>query len=325
MESASSNLTVSAAADLAVEHAMASDERVVVMCTDPPANLRARFPATRVRRIPISEAAATGIAVGAAIRGLRPVMMWRNISFSYVAYDQVANQAAKVRFMSGGQTSVPAVFRGVVGGGVRMAAQHSQTPIPMFASVPGLRVFCPATPDDAYEMMLAAIRDPDPVVFLESLRIPAGQVQLGERDVALIRPRIVRLGRDATVVAIGEGVSIASKVIDRLDAGTSGTSVELIDLRAAAPLDVTLALESVRRTGRLVVVDGSPRTCSIGSEVVARIAADPTANGALHHPPVQVAGGDLNVAYAPALEDEALITEQAVEHALGLVLGTSAA
>lgn len=236
----------------------------------PTKGLHERFPG-RVLDTPITESAFVGAAVGAAATGLRPVVDLLFVDFVGVCFDQVLNQAAKYRYMSGGRASVPLVLRAMWGAGMRRGAQHAQALYPLFAQIPGLKVALPSTAADAKGLMTSAIRDDDPVVFLEHklLYFVPGPVPEGEHVVPLGRAAVVRPGRDATVVALGRSVHDALQAASRL-AG-DGVEIEVIDPRTIVPLDVETILRSVARTGRLVVVDESYRRCGFGADVAAAV------------------------------------------------------
>lgn len=218
---------------------------------------------------PITESAFVGAAVGAAATGLRPVVDILFVDFVGVCYDQLLNQASKLRFMSGGKASVPLVVRALTGAGMRRGAQHSAVLAPLFAHLPGLKVLAPATPADAKGLLAAAIRDDDPVVVLESkmLYFQRGEVPEGEHLTPIGVAETVRAGDDVTIVAIGACLPTALAAADRLAA--EGISAEVVDPRTVAPLDTDTILQSVRRTGGLVVVDESYPVCSLASEIAA--------------------------------------------------------
>ncbi|HEX6474095.1 MAG TPA: transketolase C-terminal domain-containing protein, partial [Candidatus Limnocylindria bacterium] len=215
-----------------------------------------RFGPDRVRDTPISEQAIIGAAMGAAMTGLRPVAELMFSDFFGVAWDMVANQVAKTRYMTDGQVSLPLVIRTANGGGLRFGAQHSQSIETWAMAIPGLKVVAPSTPTDVVGLMAAAIRDPDPVIFCEhkALMADKGDVPEGEIVDELGRARVVRAGTDATVVALAAMVPRAVEAADRL-ADEDGIQLEVVDLRSLVPLDVTSVLESVRKTQRLFTVE----------------------------------------------------------------------
>lgn len=227
----------------------------------------------RVIDTPISESAIIGLANGAALAGMRPVAELMFADFVGVAMDQIYNQLAKFRYMFGGKAKAPVVIRMSMGAGMNAAAQHSQTIYAMLSSVPGLKVVVPTTPADAKGMLAAAIRDDDPVIFMEhkALYASKGEVPDGEYVAPLFGANLVQSGKDATVVAIGRMVPFAQKATAKLAA--DGITFDLIDLRSTSPIDEQMVLESLSLTGRLVVVDESNPVCSVASEMAA-IAAE---------------------------------------------------
>jgi pyruvate dehydrogenase E1 component beta subunit len=315
-------LSYAAAIDEAIAVAMRTDETVFVLGTNPPPKLVAEFGAERVRRLPISEALFTGMAVGAAACGTRPVVLWRNVTFSFVAFDQLVNQAAKLRYMSGGQRAFPITFLCYGSGGLRIAAQHSQSPYAMFAQVPGLRVNAPADPADAFELVLAGIREDDPTVCFTTSRLDPVEQEFIPVEAPPGSPSAtVRVaGADATVVTMAGCVSMVEAALPGLAA--EGVDVELIDLRSLAPLDAESVRASVRKTGRLVVVDEAPARCSVAAEVIALVSEDPETSAALRRPPIRVCGADVPIPYAGVLEDAVLPQAEqvvaAVRQATGL-------
>jgi len=286
-----------------------------------PKALLDEFGAERVRRSPISEPAMTGLSIGAAGSGMRPVVMWRNVTFSFVALDQVINQAAKIHYMFGGQRPFPLVFRAYCGGGFQLAAQHSQSPYAIFAHIPGLKVILPSSPSDAYGLLRTAIRDNNPVISLEASRLdpiteefprgPESIVPFGEA-------RIRRQGSDVTIVAMAYMVELALAAARRLD--QEGVSTEVIDPRSIVPLDRDSILASVERTGRLVVVDEAPMMCSVASEIAATVAGNRAALSALRSPIERVNAAAVPVPYSPALEAEVLPSEDDIVAAVHKVM-----
>lgn len=259
----------------------------------------------RVIDTPISESAIVGLANGAALAGMRPVAELMFADFVGVAMDQIYNQMAKFRYMFGGKAKTPVVLRMAMGAGMNASAQHSQTIYPMLSAIPGLKVVVPSTPADAKGMLAAAIRDDDPVIFMEhkALYSSKGEVPDGEHVAPLWGASLVQSGKDATVVAIGRMVPFAAKAAGKLAA--DGITVDLIDLRSTSPIDEETVLESLSLTGRLVVVDESNPVCSIASEVAA-IAAEkgfrslkaPVARVTAPHTPVPFAR-ELERMYVP--------------------------
>ena len=263
--------------------------------------LYARFGPDRVRDTPISEQAIIGAAMGAAMTGLRPVAELMFSDFFGVAWDMVANQVAKTRYMTDGQVALPLVIRTANGGGLRFGAQHSQSIENWAMAIPGLKVVAPSTPADVVGLLAAAIRDPDPVIFCEhkALLADKGDVPDGEHVEELGAARVVRPGDDATVVALAAMVPRALEAANQLV--EEGISLEVIDLRSLVPLDVTTVLESVGRTQRLFTVEENPRLCGWGAEVVSIVAEE--AIYSLDGPVVRITTPHVPLAANPVLED----------------------
>ncbi|WP_226579116.1 alpha-ketoacid dehydrogenase subunit beta [Acuticoccus sediminis] len=264
----------------ALSDAMAADERVFVIGEDVGAaggsfkvtrDLMAAYPG-RVLDAPIAEASIVGIAVGAALTGMRPVAEIMFMDFVTLSMDMLVNQAAKARSMFGGQGSVPMVLRTPHGGGLNAGPQHSQCLEAWLAHVPGLKVVCPATPADAYALLRAAIEDPDPVIVVENKALYAMKGDLAEtpEPVEIGRGCIVREGRDATIVAYGATVGLATAAAATL-AG-DGIEAEVVDLRSIQPWDEALVLESLSRTHNLVVAHEAVEAFGVGAEIAARMA-----------------------------------------------------
>jgi pyruvate dehydrogenase E1 component beta subunit len=262
------------------------------------------FPAfgpNRVRDTPISEAAIVGVAVGAAAAGLRPVvdMMWS--SFTPLAFDQIFNQAAKMRYMFGGQVKVPLVLRMAIGAGLGAAGQHSDTLYSVFTHIPGIKVVVPTTPHDAKGLLLESIADDNPVLFFEHMRLYNARSHVPEAPyrIPLGSAAVVREGTDVTIVGISYMASVALEAAEVLD--DEGTSAEVIDPRTLSPLDDETILESVRKTQRLVVVDESPPRCSIATDIAAMVSEN--AFGDLATPVVRVTAPHTPVPLSPPLEN----------------------
>jgi len=316
-------MTYAAALDAAIAAEMRADDSIFLMGTALPAAAIEEFGPARVRVTPISEPGMTGIAVGAASAGKRPVVNWRNITFAMNSFDQVVNQAAKIRYMLNGQTTVPVVFRAVSGGGQRLAAQHSQSPYSMLAHIPGLKVIVPSCAADAYGLMRAAIRDDNPVICFEPGRLMATEEPVDQELVLPLGQAAVRRpGTDVTLVAIGFMVGLAEAAAAELEG--DGVSTELIDVRSVAPLDLDSIKASVLRTGRLVVADEAPEICSVASEICAAVASDPECFAALQAPPVRVCGLAAPVPFSASLEDYVLPDRGDVVSGLRRALGQSA-
>ncbi len=263
--------------------------------------LLADFGEWRVRDAPIAELGFAGLGVGAAMTGLRPIVEFMTWNFALLAFDQVVNSAAKMFQMSGGQYNVPIVFRGPGGAALQLASQHSQVPDPWYSYVPGLKVCAPATPKDAKGLLKSAIRDDDPVVFIEGELLYAlkGEVPEEEYVIPLGEAEVKRTGADVTVVAHSKMVHQALQAAEQL-AGEDGIDAEVIDLRTLRPLDVDTVVESVRRTNRVVVVEEGWPVANIGAQVVDDIQRE--AFDFLDAPIARVSGLDVPMPYARNLE-----------------------
>lgn len=229
------------------------------------------FGEKRVRDTPIAEAAIVGAAIGAALVGQRPVAELMTINFAFAAMDHIVNQAAKLRYMFGGQFTIPMVIRAPGGGGRQLGATHSQTPDAIFAHFPGLKVVAPGTPEDAKGMLKAAIRSDDPILFIEhaTLYQVRGEVPDGDYTVLLGKSKIQRPGRDVTIVTYSKMLDISSKAADQLS--KEGIEAEIVDLRSLRPLDMEPVIESFKKTNRAVIVEEGWLSYGVGSEVAARI------------------------------------------------------
>jgi pyruvate dehydrogenase E1 component beta subunit len=250
---------------------------------------------------PLSESAYIGAAIGAATCGLRPVAELMFIDFMGVCLDQIYNQAAKFRYMFGGKAETPVVIRAMCGAGFRAAAQHSQMLTPIFTHIPGLKVVCPSNAYDTKGLLIQAIRDNDPVIFLEHKNLYASECDVPEEPYAIPfgEANIVREGGDVTIVAYGLMVPNALAAAETLR--KEGVECEVIDLRTLSPIDMDTVIESVENTGRLVCVDEANPRCSIAADVSATVAQN--AFRALKAPILMVTAPHSPVPFSPALED----------------------
>jgi acetoin:2,6-dichlorophenolindophenol oxidoreductase subunit beta len=264
------------------------------------------FGAERIVDTPISEAGILGAAVGAAMTGTRPVVELRFSDFALCAIDELVNQAAKARYMFGGQTRVPLVLREPIGMWRSSAAQHSQSLEAWYTHIPGLVVVAPATPVDNYGLLKAAIRCDDPVVYMEHKNLwpLEGEVPDSETILPLGEARTVRAGDDVTVVSWSAMVHTATEAIDTLR--EQGTSVELIDLRTLWPWDRDAVLASVARTGRLLITHEAVQASGFGAEIAATVAE--RLHGELKAPVRRLGAPRIPISYAPPLEDQVRIT-----------------
>jgi pyruvate/2-oxoglutarate/acetoin dehydrogenase E1 component len=278
-----------------------------------------RFGPERVRDTPISEMGFMGAAVGAALTGLRPVAELMFIDFIGVCLDPLLNQAAKLRYMFGGKARVPLTVRTSTGAGLRSAAQHSQSLYWMTTGIPGLKTVIPLNPADAKGLLLAAIRDDDPVVFCEpkSLMFVSGPVPEGDYTVPLGKAALVREGSDVSLVGFGRTVQTALQAAELL--ARDGVSAEVLDLRSLQPLDEEAVLTTLGRTGRLVVVDEAPPRCGIASDVAALCVGK--GFDLLNAPVRRVTAPHAPVPFSPVLEDAYLPSAEAVVAAARAQLG----
>lgn len=274
-----------------------------------------KFGSARVVDTPISELGFAGLGVGAAMVGLRPVIEMMTWNFAILAMDQIVNNAAKVRHMSGGQLRCPIVIRGASGAGGRLSSQHSQCLESAYVNVPGLKVVAPATPADAKGLLKAAIRDDNPVCFFEAelLYNAKGEVPDGEHLVEIGKADIKRPGKDLTIITYSR--MLTWHVLPACEQlAKDGIDVEVVDLRTLKPLDEETILESVRKTNRAVIVEEAWPHCSVGTDVVDLIQRE--AFDALDAPVGRVTGLDVNMAYAAALE---AATQPSVERIIAAV------
>jgi 2-oxoisovalerate dehydrogenase E1 component subunit beta len=302
-------ITLVEAVNLALARAMAEDPRVLVLGEDVGVDggvfratdgLLRRFGAERVIDTPLAEAAIAGLSIGLAAQGFRPVAEIQFTGFIYPTIDQLANHAARLRTRTRGRLSCPMVLRSPCGGGIRAPEHHSESPEAMFAQIPGLRVVLPSSPRRAYGLLLSAIRDPDPVVFLEPTRLyRAAHEEIADDGVAVPLDRcfVLREGADITLVTWGGMVPEVLAAADTL--ATRDTSAEVIDVATLKPLDTATILASVKKTGRCIIVHEAPLTAGFGGEIAARIAEQ--ALTSLVAPIIRVAGAD-TVMPLPRLE-----------------------
>jgi acetoin:2,6-dichlorophenolindophenol oxidoreductase subunit beta len=264
-----------------------------------------RFGTDRVIDMPISELGGAGVAVGAAVTGMRPIFEFQFSDFATLAMEQIVNQAAKMRYMLGGEVSVPLVMRFPSGSGTGAAAQHSQSLEAWLAHVPGLKVIQPATPHDAKGMLLAALEDPDPVMIFEHklLYKTKGDVPEGHYMVPIGKAEVRRAGSDVTIVATSIMVHKALDAAAKLH--EEGIEAEVIDLRTIRPIDKETVIESVKKTSRLICVYEAVKTLGIGAEISAMI-AESEAFDYLDAPIIRLGGKDSPIPYNPELEKAAV-------------------
>ena len=307
----------------ALHEELARDPRVVVIGEDvgrkggvfrATAGLQAAFGALRVLDTPISEAAIAGLAVGAAMRGLRPVAEFQFADYMQIAFDQIANQAATVRWRSVGAWGCPAVFRAPFGAGVRGGVYHSQSVEALYCHIPGLKVVVPATPRDAKGLLKAAIRDDDPVVFFEhkhSYRRFRQLVPVADEVIPLGTARLDRSGSDLSIITYGIGVHHARAAADVLQA--EGVAVEILDLRSLVPLDREAIARTVSHTGKVLIVHEANKTMGFGAEVAAFVAEELFMD--LDAPLRRLAAADCHLPYNAPEEDAIIPNAESVAHA----------
>jgi len=304
---------------------MRRDEKVFHICggLGPLAGLIPEFGEDRVRVCPISEDAYVGASIGAAGGGYRPIVSPGMMTFAFTAMDQIVNQMAKIHYMFGGQAPFPIVFRASTGGGRSAAAQHSQSPHPMFMNLAGLKLIMPSTPYDAKGLMISAIRDNNPVVFFEDQILAASpdtsDVPEGDYTVPIGVADIKRQGTDVTVVAISKMVREALAAAEEMS--SQGVSVEVVDPRTLVPLDKGAIRSSVQKTGRVVIVDEACITCGAAAEVSAIITEDPATFKGLKAPPKRVCAPDVPIPYSPVMEKFCIPDKANVIQGIREVLG----
>ena len=306
-------LTYSQALNEALREEMQADPRVFLMGEDighhggvfrVTKDLIDTFGPERVRDTPISESAFVGLGIGSAMAGMRPVVELLFMDFALVAADQIVNQAAKMRYMSGGTLSVPMVIRAQQGGGRGNGAQHSQSFESWFAQIPGLITIAPSTPADAKGLLKSAIRAGNPVMFIEHklLYSTKGEVPEGEHIVPIGKADVKRVGRDITIVSYSRTLLFALEAAEQLS--RQGIEAEVIDLRTIEPLDMDTILESIRGTVRLLVVHESHTNCGLGAEIIARVYEQ--APDTLITPARRLGAKHVPIPVAEALEDAVL-------------------
>ncbi len=314
MDAAVRELSYSQAIQEAMAIAMEADERVILMGEDigvyggafqVTGDLIDRFGPDRVIDTPISELGGAGVAVGAAVTGLRPIFEFQFSDFAALAMEQIVNQAAKMRYMLGGAVSVPVVMRFPAGSGTGAAAQHSQSLEAWFGHVPGLKVLQPATPHDVKGMLLAAVADPDPVMIFEHklLYKMKGPVPEGHYTVPIGKADIRRNGKDLTIVATSIMVHKALEAAEAL--ASEGIDIEVIDLRTIRPIDRETVVASVKKTSKLMCVYEGVKTLGVGAELSALI-AESEAFDYLDAPIIRLGGAETPIPYNPELEKAAV-------------------
>jgi pyruvate/2-oxoglutarate/acetoin dehydrogenase E1 component len=296
-------LKYNVAALVAIAAEMRRDPKIFYMSTDALPPLLKEFGPQRVRATPITEAALTGMSIGAAGSGFRPIVDWRQVTFCFVAMDQIVNQAAKIHYMFGGQVNFPILYRAAVGGGGLVAAQHSQSPYSMFMNVAGLKMFLPSTPYDMKGLLKTAIRDNNPVISFESSRLMGKKGPVPEDDYTIPfgQADVKREGSDVTVVALAWLVHEALAAAEEL--AKEGISVEIVDPRTLVPLDAATIRNSVQKTGRLVIADEAGPTAGFSAEIAAIATEDSATFARLKAPVKRVCALQVPIPYSPILEN----------------------
>lgn len=320
----------------AQREAMDADSRVIIMGEDVEANVygtmgggKSRadkgdflqmYGTNRIRNTPISEEVMVGAAAGAAMTGLRPIVDLSYSTFLYMAMDQFINQVAKSRYMFGGQSSMPVVFRSAMFYGLSTAAHHSDRPYPMFMNMPGIKIMVPASPTDAKGLLRTAIDIDDPVMSFEACMLwgMKEEVEEGEFRIPFGVARTVRAGTDVTLVAISSAVQQAILAAKTLE--DEGISVEIIDPRTLVPFDSDSVLNSVARTGRLVIADPANKTCGAAAEISAIVAEQ--AFDCLKSPIMRVTTPDTHIPFSPALEKQLYPNAVTIADAVRKVVGS---
>jgi 2-oxoisovalerate dehydrogenase E1 component beta subunit len=302
---------------------MRRDEKVVVFGEDvgkfggvfrATQGLAEEFGSDRVFDTPLAEAGIIGSAIGMALYGLRPVPEIQFADFIYPSFDQIVNEAAKMRYRSGGDFSCPMVIRTPFGGGIKGGHYHSQSPEAYFAHTPGLKVVIPSNPYDAKGLLIASIRDDDPVVFLEPKRVyraARGEVPEGDYSVELGQAALVREGKDVTVICYGATVHTVLSTVQKLS-DEEGVTADVVDLRTLVPFDIKTVLASVEKTGRVVIAHEAPKTCGFGAELSATVGEKALLS--LQSPVVRVTGLDTPFPYT--LEEDYLPNEGRIRKAI---------
>ncbi|MCZ6484459.1 MAG: alpha-ketoacid dehydrogenase subunit beta [Acidobacteria bacterium] len=302
---------------------MKCDDRVIILGEDvgkfggvfrATQGLLTEFGPDRVFDTPLAENGIVGSAIGMALYGLRPVPEIQFVDFIYPAFDQIVNEAAKMRYRSGGQYTCPMVIRAPCGGGIRGGHYHSQSPEAYFIHTAGLKVVMPSNPYDAKGLLIASIRDNNPIIFLEPKRLyraVKGEVPEGEYIIELGKATVARAGKDITIVTYGAMVHVTLEAAEKA-AQENQISVEVIDLRTLLPYDIDTVIASVKKTGRAVIVHEAPRTCGFGAELAATISERAFLH--LQAPILRVTGFDTPVPYV--FEPEYLPNEKRIRKAL---------
>ena len=299
-------ITYEQAANEAIQEEFRKNPRTVHLSTDLAADLQREFGEDRIRVTPIAENSFVGASIGLAGSGFRTVSNLRMATFGFVALDQMMNHAAKITYMFGGQAKFPLLIRMTVGAGFSGAAEHSISPYSMYMNVPGLKILLPTTPYDVKGLLKTALNENNPVISFEPFLLGKIKGRIPEKEyfVPFGKAKIRRRGTDVTVVALARMVYEALSAAD--DLAKEGISVEVIDPRTLIPLDKGTIVRSVRKTGRLVVIDEACQTCSAAAEIVALATSDKGTFGKLKSAPARVCGLDIPIPFSPPMEKFAI-------------------
>jgi pyruvate/2-oxoglutarate/acetoin dehydrogenase E1 component len=295
-------ITYEGAATEAIQEAFRRDPKTVHMSTDIPDDLQAEFGSERIRGTPIAESSFAGAAIGLAGSGFRTVVNLRMATFAFVATDQLVNHAAKITYMFGGQAKFPIMYRMTVGAGRSMAAEHSISPYPMYMGFPGLKIILPTTPHDIKGLFATALNENNPVISFEHMTFGPmkGEVPDSSYSIPFGQAQVRREGRDITVVALSKMVYDALEAAEEL--AKSGISLEVIDPRTLVPFDTETVLQSVKKTGRLIVVDEACQTCGAAAEIISQVVGDKATFQKLKARPVRITGLDVPIPFSPVME-----------------------
>jgi pyruvate/2-oxoglutarate/acetoin dehydrogenase E1 component len=315
-------ITYETAATEAIQEEFRRNPRTIHLATDLPIELRKEFGPDRIRVTPIAENNFVGASLGLAGSGWRTVANIRMATFGFVALDQMMNHAAKITYMFGGQARFPVLYRMTVGAGFQGAAEHSISPYAMYMNVPGLKILLPTTPFDVKGLLKTALRDNNPVVSFEHFLLGGMEGNVPEKEyfIPFGKADIKRRGTDVTVVALAKMVHESLAVAEEMTA--KGISVEVIDPRTLVPFDKAAVKRSVKKTGRLVVVDEACQTCGAAAEIIAFTVSDKAVYNSLKAAPVRVCGMDIPIPFSPPMERYALPDRKKIAKAiLGVMKG----
>ncbi|MDM7996192.1 MAG: transketolase C-terminal domain-containing protein [Acidobacteriota bacterium] len=299
-------ITIEQATQEAIQEEFRRNPKTVHLSTDLPVELQREFGADRIRVTPIAENNFVGACIGLAGSGYRAVANLRMATFGFVALDQFMNHAAKITYMFGGQAKFPILYRMTVGAGISAAAEHSISPYSMYMNVPGLKIILPTTAYDAKGLFKTALRENNPVISFEHNLLGGAKCEVPEEEyfIPFGEAKIKKEGADVTVVAFAKMVYDAMEAADEL--AKEGIAAEVIDPRTLVPLDRETILASVRKTGRLVVVDEACQTCGVAAEIIALVASNRELFGKLKAAPARVCGLDIPIPFSPPMEKFAI-------------------